>query len=196
MDKGVSVASGSFRQARSRREHGEDNIVDASGWSYYVPYREDFNAALNELHRTVFAKDEYWWPRGDEPLGDEGEGWLPRPLTLDELWDDDYVQEEGTDSILDVEKVIGPDATPEPGTAQIVSAAEARARVGTDVLTRAHVEAIRDLASRRGFGRCTVLHDNEGTPREIYFWGFSSDESDETGTGLPSDAAPIASDLA
>lgn len=170
--------------------------MDASGWSYYVPYREDFNEVLKELHRTVFAKDDYWWPRGDEPLGDEGEGWLPRPLTLDELWDDDYVQEEGTDSILDIDRVIGPDATPEPGTAQIVSAAEACARVGTDVLTRAHVEAIRDLASRRGFGRCAVLHDNEGTPRELYFWGSTGGGSGEAVTGLPSDAVPIADDLA
>jgi hypothetical protein len=49
------------------------------------------------------------------------------------------------------------------------------AKLGVAKLTRAHVEALQGLAEERGFGRCAVLHDDAGEPREIYFWGFSGD---------------------
>lgn len=42
-------------------------------------------------------------------------------------------------------------------------------------LTRDHVDAIDRLAERRWFGRCAILHDAQGQPAEIYFWGYSGD---------------------
>ena len=42
-------------------------------------------------------------------------------------------------------------------------------------VTRDHIEAILPLAAYPGFGRFAVLHDETGTPSELYFWGFSGD---------------------
>ncbi|MEV4123286.1 hypothetical protein [Micromonospora sp. NPDC049645] len=95
---------------------------------------------------------------------------------MEELLNDEWMQESGTHSILDVHRVLtrglkGPDY----GTVEPVSAAEALRHAGTERLTREHLDAIEGLAARRWFGRCAVLHDGQGTPSEIYFWGFSGD---------------------
>jgi hypothetical protein len=64
---------------------------------------------------------------------------------------------------------------PDYGTVEPVTKAEALAYAGTELLTREHVEAIDDLIRGRWFGRCAVLHDADGRPDEIYFWGYSGD---------------------
>ena len=92
-----------------------------------------------------------------------------------ELWADEMVQEEGTHSILDMNRVVGPDERPGFATVEPVTPEEARRSAGTEVLTREHVPLINDLADRRWYGRCAVLHDNDGRPIEIYFFGFSGD---------------------
>jgi hypothetical protein len=147
--------------------------VGASGWEYYVPYQEDLGAALDLLRRQAFEEGDYLWDPWDHDLS-AGQG-APRPRTIDELWADECVQELGTHSILDMDRVIGPRERPDYYTVQPVSAEEARRHAGTDRLTRAHVDAINPLAERRWLGRCAVLHDDEGRPQEIYFWGFSGD---------------------
>nr|WP_232107986.1 MULTISPECIES: hypothetical protein [Streptomyces] len=128
---------------------------------------------MRDLRHKVFQTEDYYWDPCDHDLPDGVT--KPRPAALEELWEDETVQEEGTHSILDMHRVLQPTEEPDYFTVQPVSSAEALRVVGTDRLTRAHVEALRPLASRRWFGRCVVLHDSEGKPAEIYFWGFSGD---------------------
>ncbi|WP_030546767.1 hypothetical protein [Streptomyces exfoliatus] len=145
--------------------------MGASHWDHYVPYQEDLGAALEELRHRVFLADDYYWVRGAEGLTEEER--RPRPSTLDELWDDEWTQHSGTHSVLDVFTVQREDETPEAFAVHPVTAEEARRTTGTDRLTREHVPAIQDLARKRWYGRCAVLHDETGTPEEIYFWGWS-----------------------
>ncbi|MFC0029647.1 hypothetical protein ACFFMM_08940 [Micromonospora chaiyaphumensis] len=148
--------------------------MGASGWHYYVPYRPDLQAALAELRRNVFEAGDYWWAVPYE-FGKSAADFPDRPRTEDDLWADESVQESGTHSILDMSHVLTDGEEPDYGTIQPVTEAEALERVGVAKLTRAHVEALEPLAERRWFGRCAVLHDPAGDPREVYFWGFSGD---------------------
>jgi hypothetical protein len=145
--------------------------MGASGWRYFVAYQPDLDAALADLRAAAFAEGCYVWPyECYRELGDR-----PRPRTIEELTEDELVQEAGTHSILDMEKVVASGEDPDVGTVEPVSAREAWERIGTQRLTRAHVPALDALADRRWFGRCAVLHDDEGRPTEIYFWGCSGD---------------------
>lgn len=150
--------------------------MGASGWEYYVPYQDDLGAALEALRQQVFDRRDYYWEDEDEDEdeggGGEAKAW---PSTVDRLWQDERVQEEGTHSILDMWRILRPGEDPDHGTVQPVHPAEARLVAGTDRLTRAHVPDLEPLAERRWFGRCAVLHDAHGRPEEIYFWGFSGD---------------------
>ncbi|MBB4960922.1 hypothetical protein [Micromonospora polyrhachis] len=147
--------------------------MGASGWSYFVTYRPDVQEALDDLRARVFADGDYWWVRGE--IGTPASDYPNRPQTLDELYDDEWVRESGTHSILDMFHVVAEGEEPDYGTVQPVTAEEAQRCAGTEVLTREHVKAIDGLAERRWFGRCAVLHDITGQPEEIYFWGWSGD---------------------
>ncbi|MFJ5267289.1 hypothetical protein [Streptomyces sp. NPDC088358] len=147
--------------------------MGASGWDYYVPYQEDLNAALRQLRREVFEAGDYYWVNGGDwrPEGERE----ARPRSLEELWEDELVREAGTHSILDIFRVVGPDDTPDYNTVEPVTAEEARELLGTDRLTRAHVKGSDVFPRSRWIGRCAVLHDAEGNPQEIRFWGHSGD---------------------
>ncbi|WP_231157691.1 hypothetical protein [Streptomyces sp. CNZ748] len=147
--------------------------MGASEWDYYVPYQEDLDAALQKLRREVFESGDYHWVDGDKWLAKDSTE--PLPQSLDELWDHELVQEAGTHSILDVLRVLGPDDTPDHRTVEPVTGEEARELLGTDVLTRAHVKDFDVFPRSRWVGRCAVLHDDDGKPQEIYFWGHSGD---------------------
>jgi hypothetical protein len=149
--------------------------VGASGWSYYVPYQSDLESALQELRRRVLDEGDYWWAVPYE-LGKSAADFANRPRTEAELWAEEDVQESGTHSILDMSHVVAEGETPDFGTVQPVTAAEAVERLGVAKLTRAHADALQPLAEQRWFGRCAVLHDPAtGEPSEIYFWGASGD---------------------
>ncbi|WP_405528672.1 hypothetical protein OG592_11990 [Streptomyces avidinii] len=123
--------------------------------------------------QRVFEQHDYYW---DPEREDEvGEAAMARPSTIGQLWEDEQVQEEGTHSILDMHRIVRPGEHPGQGTVQSVQPAEAFRMTGTDRLTRAHVQVMEPLADRRWFGRCAVLHDAQGRPEEIWFWGFSGD---------------------
>lgn len=147
--------------------------MGASSWDYYVPYQQDLNTALEELRCEVFRGGDYYWVRGGDWLPEEER--RPRPGTLDELWADEWTQHSGTHSILDVFRIQREDEEPEPFAVQPVTAAEAVAAAGTERLRRQHVPSIQNLARERWYGRCAVLHDGQGIPQEIYFWGWSGD---------------------
>jgi hypothetical protein len=148
--------------------------VGASGWDYYVAYQPDLQEALDELRRHVFEAGDYWWAAPYE-FGKSAADFPDRPRTEAELWADESVRESGTHSILDMSRVMVDGEEPDYGTIQPVTEAEALERVGVAKPTRAHCEALEPLAERRWFGRCAVLHDADGAPNEIYFWGFSGD---------------------
>jgi hypothetical protein len=147
--------------------------VGASGWSYFVAYQPDLNTALDALRHKVFTEGDYWWAHGE--MGKPASAYDDRPATVDDLLGDEWVQEAGTHSILDMSYVLADGEQPDYGTVQPVTSAEALQYAGTELLTRDHIGAIDDLAERRWFGRCAILHDAHGHPEEIYFWGFSGD---------------------
>ncbi|MGW7073468.1 hypothetical protein ACWGII_00230 [Streptomyces sp. NPDC054855] len=65
--------------------------------------------------------------------------------------------------------------TPDYNTVEPVTVEEARELLGTDKLTRGHVKDFDVFPRSRWIGRCAVLHDSEGNPQEIHFWGHSGD---------------------
>jgi hypothetical protein len=172
--------------------------MGASVWSYVVEYQPDLGAAFAALQAKVLAEGDYWWAVRDA----SARGFADRPRDIKELFRDEHVQESGTHSILDMDRVLGPGEAPdygwmaeidnvtsplelsrlfttlgqpEYGTVAPVTAAEALECVGVEKLTRDHLEAIEDLGGYRGFGRCAVLHDADGKPDAICFWGHSGD---------------------
>ena len=147
--------------------------MGASGWDYVVDLPEgvpaDPSAALVQLRERVLGESDFLWA-----------DWLgPRPTTLaeldairqtDEFWD------EGTHSVLDVDRIIpsGPDRE---AAVQELPADEAEEVFGTPTPTRAQFEAAGvDLLpwGARWSGRYQLLHDG-GRPTSIAFWGASGD---------------------
>jgi hypothetical protein len=108
--------------------------MGASGWSYFVPYQEDVNRALQELRQREFEDGNYHisWPRdhaeqhGDGDWVDQEiarsyvddellqahfaateanlESWDQTPKTIEELIEQN--QPDGTHSIIDIERVV------------------------------------------------------------------------------------------
>lgn len=190
--------------------------MGASGWAYLVPYQPDIQQALDELRQLVFAhggfaKGEAWWRDLDfadflppEDL-DEAElaeyraefdrlQALPEPTTIQEWLD--WNGEQGTHSILDVDRVV---ATVPPipelaerwddpqamyaivgerlGTVSPPTDAELMAILGTTRPTREQIhagagalQALRD----RGAGVYVVVYEAD-RPAEIFFGGVSGD---------------------
>jgi hypothetical protein len=147
--------------------------MGASGWDYSVPWQEDLGAAFEGLRRRVFERREYYWGPGADWLPEEAR--LPWPESEEELWAHELVQHDGTHSILDIFRLIGPDDEPEIGTVKPVTEEEALHVLGARKLTRADVPRFEEFDHWRWYGRCAVLHDQRGEPREIYFWGYSGD---------------------
>ena len=170
--------------------------MGASGWDYSMPYQEDRYLAFVTLRTLVFEAGEFLWAvSGKMAVDDPG-----RPTTEDELWADETVRLKGTHSILDMYRILADGETPpygylpysyetfeeymalvkehgnpEYGIIVPVGEAEAYETAGDTKLTRDHVEAIIPLAKYPGIGRMAVLHDEQGAPAELYFWGFSGD---------------------
>lgn len=144
--------------------------MGASRWSYFTPFRESEQQALNALREAVFAQDaEYYREEGVETLAAlTASGWLA---------------EEPAHSVLDVERVVRCDeGLEEPGDVRVVEAAEVVELFGTTRPVREVVEQALKRSgdgwfppSDRGSGCCTVVHSAEGHPTELCFWGFTGD---------------------
>ncbi|MEV7682356.1 hypothetical protein AB0O64_27955 [Streptomyces sp. NPDC088341] len=130
-----------------------------------MPYQEDLETAFEDLRRKVFEERDYYWVHDSDP-------W---PESFEELWADEIVQEAGTHSILDIFRILGPGEYADYSTLEPVTEDEALRVLGTSKPTRAHVPEFSAFAYARWRGRCAVLHDERGEPREIYFWGASGD---------------------
>ncbi|MFB7290228.1 hypothetical protein [Actinacidiphila glaucinigra] len=78
--------------------------MGASGWSYVTPYRGSVGASLEALQGEVFAQE----------YGD-GEEYS----TIEELYaDEEFMEEEGTHSILDVRRVVESTKSPRESCAE------------------------------------------------------------------------------
>ncbi|MBC9711960.1 hypothetical protein H9Y04_05175 [Streptomyces sp. TRM66268-LWL] len=117
--------------------------MGASGWEYVTPYEGSVEASLAALHARVFAEDY-----GADDTYE----------TLDDLWDDEeFMGEEGTHSILDIQRVVYTSAPPESsnfvdyGTLRPIKPDRVRHHFGTERPTPAQFESL--LAEARASSR-------------------------------------------
>ena len=132
--------------------------MGAEPWSYFVPYEEDLEAALEKLKEQVFREGAY-------------HGADLKPATLDELWE--KVTEDGTRSILDMEGV-----SEEPDFAMVTPLTKEQLRelYGTEQPTHGQVADQQDIYEmlERGQGASVVVYE-QGRPTELFFAGYSFD---------------------
>jgi hypothetical protein len=162
--------------------------MGASGWAYVTPYRGDVEASLEELQRRVFGDGEYYWFWEQHP----GDDPLPRPASIDGIWETETMKELGTHSILDVDRVL---ATTDPpvrmnagdyATVRPLAADRVRRHFGTDRPTRAQFEALAFASDSPGYsdfmeelrvrsaGLFVLLYEGDAVA-DVGFWGYSGD---------------------
>jgi hypothetical protein len=148
--------------------------MGASGWSYFVPFDRDHGRALRRLQKKVFASGKFYRrPRS------------PKPKTLAELRK--LSGEDGTHSILDMNRVIPPPKRPGEiqssfdeqrfGSVSELHATDLTEFFGTTKPTRAQVEdRLDEITSwrNRNVGSLVVIY-KDGKPDELLFTGFSGD---------------------
>jgi hypothetical protein len=148
--------------------------MGASEWRYLVPFQQDPTQALADLRTEVFDSGDYYWyaedPNQPQPTAAE------RPDRLEDLWEDEAVQEEGTHSILDMFRIAEPDREAAHHDIVVTTPEEAEFATGSSDPTEADVDdLIEALTEDRWVGRCAVLHDDQGHPTKLLFWGISGD---------------------
>jgi hypothetical protein len=137
--------------------------MGASAWSYWVPYRDDVDAALQALRRDVFERGEYYRATPQAPQ------------SLEQLLE--RGGESGTHSIIDVASV-APAVT--LGAVAPLPADEVAGLFGSERPTRADIETnfagVMDVVEQRGrwTGSYLVAYRN-GEPDELHFFGMSGD---------------------
>jgi len=179
--------------------------VGASGWDYRAPYAGSVEATLIALQEQVLASGEYIWPWDLDsrnpsylahmekfaretgwPVGPPAGAAVPRPSSLAGLSEVKQVEEfwdEGTHSILDVDHVIAAEEDDEFGAILPLTPAELTRAFGTlqpsaDSFDRVYQPGaqgpLSDLLGDRWTGRSVIIY-KDGTPAEVFFWGFSGD---------------------
>ena len=151
--------------------------MGASVWDYRTPYTLDLAEALGTLRQQVFAANEYFWSGHDEPWSEhDGDDEDERPGSIDELWEDEGVQEEGTHSILDINTVIGENDQDNYGTLRLLTPAETAAVFGTPQPTAADLAGLESPYDDRPrwSGHAAILYA-DGKPAEYLIWGHSGD---------------------
>jgi hypothetical protein len=160
--------------------------VGASGWDYRAPYAGSVEATLIAVQEQLLVSGDYLWPweHLDPAYLGEG-GTVARPSSLaslnaakefEEFW------EAGTHTILDTHRV-GPADDDGFGAISPLSATELDQVFGTRQPSAADFDRVYqpgpagplgDLMGERWSGRSMVIYQN-GTPDEVYFWGYSGD---------------------
>lgn len=146
--------------------------MGASSWDYVVPYRTDIMEAVLNLQRQVFADGDYWKGYHDE--FDTG--------SLDELLalkDGMRFWEEGTHSILDMDRILVPGAEDEADAIDVFPDDETLRFLGSDQPTRQDFDGARDdillnADLPRWHGRYVILYEDR-KPAQIAFFGYSGD---------------------
>ena len=171
--------------------------MGASGWDYRVPFLQSVEESLVALQEDVRSRNDYIWPWDDlgravsisEYLEElEEDEILPRPTSLTDLAAAKRVEEfweEGTHSILDVERVTRADGPDEFAAIRPLTAQELAQVFGTERPTAADFDPVHapgpsgpleDFMGPRWSGRSLVIYgDDRESPVEVYFWGYSGD---------------------
>jgi len=159
--------------------------MGGTGWSYVTAWRGDVAATFAALQKEVFESRAFY-PLNENPGAQEVYA------TIEELWQDEYIWESETHSILDIDTVLDPDEHPvwptkgtgfpertvyfrtlRPLPLSVVSEV-----FGTEHPTREDYERLcreEDLTDRfhiRHTGVCVTLW-SDGVPAEVAFWGSS-----------------------
>jgi hypothetical protein len=164
----------------------EGDDVGASGWDYRVTYAGSLEQTLAVAQQEILAGNDYIWPWEDyDPEYLDGEP-VPRPASLDELAAAKTAEvfwEEGTHTLLDVERICGVADEDDFAAIRPLSAKELVAVFGTEQPTPGDFErvyepgpggALGDLMGPKWSGRSLAIHDS-GKPAEVFFWGWSGD---------------------
>ncbi|MFE0510856.1 hypothetical protein [Streptomyces sp. NPDC058964] len=158
--------------------------MGASGWEYVTPFKGSVEESLEALHTQVFQ----------ELYGDDD-----TYQDLEELWqDEEFMGEEGTHSILDVDRVVHTTAAPSDhdiadyGTLRPLAPERVRHHFGTDrptpgqfeaLLAEAHAaitfpptraQSLLDECRMRWTGIYVVLYTGD-EPTDVGIFGFSGD---------------------
>ena len=168
--------------------------MGASGWDYRVRFVKSVQESLVALQADVLARNDYIWPWefDSEDLEEleelEDDEIIPRPTSLADLAAAKRVEEfweEGTHSILDVERVTRADGPDEFAAIRPLTAPELAQVFGTERPTAADFDPVRapgpsgpleDFMGPRWSGRSLVIYgDDRESPVEVYFWGYSGD---------------------
>ena len=132
--------------------------MGAEPWQYFVPFRTDLQAALEDLKLQEFQAGRFRYSEEN-------------PQTIEEARE--VADADGTASILDIDRV---DAQPDFGVVIPLTAPQRMALFGTDKPSRGLVEACDDLYEEidRGQGVVCPVYKN-GQPSELCFIGYSYD---------------------
>jgi hypothetical protein len=162
--------------------------MGASGWTYVTPYRGDVEASLRELRHRVFRDGDYYWFWQQYP----GDNPLPRPATIDGIWETETMRETGTHSILDIYRVLTTTDPPnrhnvsDYSTVRPLAPERVRYHFGACRPTRVRFEALAsdsgkpgssdfwDELKMRSAGLYVLLYE-EDEITDIGFWGYSGD---------------------
>ena len=165
--------------------------MGASGWNYVVEYQPDLSRALQELRQREFEAGRYYKPaefmsrvldlgiveaelRPSIEEAIAGRGALTAPRTIAELQEQNA--EEGTHSILDIERI---SEGPAFGAASPLAPAQLLEVFGTHrpsleaVLHEARAGGLGD--KRGGWAGLYVIAYTWDEPSHIFFCGFSGD---------------------
>ena len=173
--------------------------MGASGWSHFVPYQTDINAALQEIRQQVYERGDYYkadhsgWRNETEaellarqPNDDPHirqimlEEWrqinqLQEPTDIKSLirWN----REEGTHSIIDILR--GVSEEPTFGTVSPLTSQQLRNLFGTTQpileMVKSKLEAGDLYYLRDNWQGLYIIFYDDNHPSEICFAGFSGD---------------------
>ncbi|MEC3979610.1 hypothetical protein [Amycolatopsis sp. H20-H5] len=125
-------------------------------------------ATLREIRDRIFAAGDYLWEEDE-----------PRPGSVEELFENPDVQEEGTHSALDVYRFIGQSDQDDFGTVKHLTADELTAAFGTQKPSPADYERL--VAANglpydkpRWSAGCAFLYQ-DGKAVELAIWGHTGD---------------------
>lgn len=161
--------------------------MGASGWDYRVPFKGSVHDSFVATQEQLLTTGDYIWPWDDmDPDYEDQDETFPRPTSLAQLVEAKEVEEfweEGTHTLLDLERVANADDADQFGAVCPLTSAELLQVFGTDRPTAEDFDriyepgpsgALGDLMGPKWSGRSLVIYRDD-TPVEVYFWGWSGD---------------------
>ena len=167
--------------------------MGADFYGYYVPYQEDKNKALQELRLREFEAGRYraalaehdisdvYDPDKSPIMDDVANEPAPGKIhdSIEEALEDEWAQEEGTASILDLQEVSD---RKDMCVAHLPTKEELIEYFGTERPNREQIEEgvweysdyLADLIGVRGIGFCVTVYKDEAAS-ELFFGGWSID---------------------